>query len=281
MVCLLILTVVPCSSSSAGQGNHLRAATLSPVDDSSGGSGSGTVIQPMKFQQSLIVCNAYPSHSEMLVSKNGEQLANVTSPMRFRECRHLDTQLRAHDKLDLVLVGREIHGTFEVGGLPGSDSVLLLVVQKRQQSHLINFQSFAFPLNSNTGDAQLAVIDAFPRRGEVVPSSLRMEDVFDGKFDNQRKRRNEELSFNRVYAVEQGTYDAVTADRSAQKMMKLWDGTDYILLRTGDGTDEFPEALVLYPDIGELHAVRSLAASMSWPLLTCMNALLLMLSLTP
>lgn len=279
MVCVLTLTMVPCSCTSAGQGTQLRATTLRPEDDDSSSS-SLSVIEPMSFEQTLIVCNAYPSHSEMIASKNGERLVNM-STMPFRECRHLNTQLRAHDKLDLTLVGPEIRGTFEVRGLPSSDSVLLLVVQKRENSQLINFQSFAFPLHSDTEDAQLAVIDAYPQSDEVE-RLVRMEDVFDGNKGPERKRRLEELSFNRVYAVEQGTY--VARDRAARKLMKLWDGTDYILLRTGDGSDDFPESLVLYPDISDLHefhAVRSGAASMSWPLFVCLNILLLMLSMGP
>jgi len=272
-VCVLTLTVVLCSSTSAGQGTHLRAATLRPAASSSSRS----------FEQSLIVCNAYPSHSEMIASKNGERLSNM-STMPFRECRHLNTQLKARDKLGLTLVGPEIHGTFEVGGLPSSDSVLLLVVKKHEKSDLIIFQSFAFPLHSDTEDAQLAVIDAYPRTDLIVPPHLRMEDVFDGKLEAERKRRVEELSFNRVYAVEQGTYDAISSDRAARKLMKLWDGTDYILLRTGDGSDEFPESLVLYPDISDLHdfhALHSGVASMSWPLYACLNVLLLMWLLVP
>jgi len=284
MVCLLTLAVVPSSSKSAGHGTHLRATTLRAVDDdsSSGDSSSSSqIVEPMSFEQTLIVCNAYPSQSEMIVSKNGERMANMSSPMPFRECRHLTTQLQPHDKLDLMLLGLEIHGSFEVGGLPSSDSVLLLVVQKREQSHLINFKSFAFPLRSDTQDAQLAVIDAFPTT-EGGPGYLRMEDALTDKRENpMRRRRLEELSFNRVYSVEQGTYDAVTSDSIARKMMKLWDGTDYILLRTGDGSNEFPESLVLYPDITDLHEMRNGAACASWPLLACLNILFLMLSLGP
>lgn len=132
--------------------------------------------------------------------------------------------------------------------------------------------------------AATRVLRVRPRKGQVVPSHVKMEDVFDGKIERDRRRRIEELAFNRVYAVEQGTYDAVTSDRLARKMMKLWDGTDYILLRTGDGSDEFPESLVLYPDIEELHdfhAMHNGAASMSWPLFACLNVLLPILSLKP
>merc|ERR1740129_1003849 len=112
----------------------------------------------------------------MTLTRNGaETLASGKAALRFRECRHFNSQLQPHDKLDLMLSGIEIHGTFEVGALPASDAVLLLVLQKRDHSKLLSFQSFAFPAGAQAGEAQLAVIDAYKANHSSF-ASLKVED---------------------------------------------------------------------------------------------------------
>jgi len=217
-----------------------RQAVLRPVDDG--------MVEPFKFDQQLIVCNAYPSHSPVTLTRNGaEALASGKAALRFRECRHFNSQLQPHDKLDLMLSGIEIHGTFEIGALPASDAVLLLVLQKRDHSKLLSFQSFAFPAGAETEEAQLAVIDAYKQNHSSM-AYLRVEDHITNKENHAVSKRMEELNFNRVYSLDQGVYDASISGQKAKKLLSLVKNQSYVVLRTGE-EGNFPEALVVYPEV--------------------------------
>merc|ERR1719235_2540926 len=81
--------------------------------------------------------------------------------MGFQECQYSKAEILPKDKIDFEIESAGIKGTVEVGDLPDSDSVLLLVVQKRDaHSSLMAFQSFAFPMNPKSEEAHIAVIDA-------------------------------------------------------------------------------------------------------------------------
>jgi hypothetical protein len=224
--------------------------TLHAVDE--------TMVQPLRFDQKLLVCNAYPSHSPVVIKKNeNELLADENEPLSFRECRYLKGQVQQHDRLDLGLRDQELHGTFEVGELPSNDAVLLLVLEKREGSVLMGFQSFAFPSHTEDKDAQLAVINTF--KGNSSAPHLKMEDHITGKEKQTVSKRIEQLNFNRVYAVEEGNYDASIADRSrgaevehvleqsTRKALHLSRSQNYVILRTGGDSAEFPEGLTVYP----------------------------------
>lgn len=258
LLALLALAVAPLARAVAlvgttGRTGQLNLRSLRPQADES-------LVRPLDFEQQLLLCNAYPSDAPVVVTKNGkETLADETSPLHFRDCRYLPGRLRAHDKLDMSLRGQEVHGSFEVGDLPASDAVLLLVLGRHASSPLLSFKSFAFPVGADSKDAQLAVIDSFG--GNSSAPHLRMEDHMTGKEEQTVSKRVEQLSFNRVYAVEEGTYDASVADRhrtgdaaaelslenSTKKVLKLAGQRLYVLLRTGDG-GHFPEALALFPE---------------------------------
>merc|ERR1719446_917002 len=126
----------------------------------------GSLVKPLKFNQRLLLCNAYPSKSAVAVSKNSEPILN--RGIAFQQCSYAPASVLAKDKLDFTLNDAGIEGTFEVGELPQTDSVLLLVLQKRDaHSPLMAFQSFAFPLNSGKDEAHVAVIDATPASGKA------------------------------------------------------------------------------------------------------------------
>merc|ERR1719253_211858 len=217
------------------------------------------MVQPLSFDQKLLVCNAYPSHSPVVIKKNeNELLADENEPLSFRECRYLKGQVQEHDRLDLGLRDQELHGTFEVGALPPNDAVLLLVLEKREGSVLMGFQSFAFPSHGDDKDAQLAVIDTF--KGNASAPHLKMEDHITGKEKQTVSKRIEQLNFNRVYAVEEGNYDASIADKSrgsaelehvleqsTKQALHLSRSENYVILRTGGASTEFPEGLTVYP----------------------------------
>lgn len=220
---------------------------------------SESVIKPLKFDQKLLICNAYPHKTAATVSKNGGKKVIKDTGLKFNQCEYAETDVLAHDKLDFALADIGIEGTFEVGSLPESDAVLLLVLERRDpKSSVVSFQSFAFPSSGSGDEAQLAVIDTY--KGEAKMPHLKMADHFVSAGDDSTKehtKRIEELNFNRVYAVEEGKYDASVVDRLDDKeaekklekfgaQLNLKKGRDYVVIRTGDGKD-FPQALVSFP----------------------------------
>jgi len=254
----LAAPVTVCAVAVSDQTNKLRAAPPQPA--------VGSMVTSFHFDQQLIVCNAYPSTSVMTLTRNSQEpLADTKRPLRFRECRKFDTQLKAHDKLDLALLGLEIHGTFEVGSLPASDAVLLLVLQRRDRSHLVSFQSFAFPTVTESNEAQVAVIDAF-KGNKSLAAHLRMEDHLMSGQEKTVTKRVEELNFDRVYTVEEGIYDASVTGRKANKVLNLAKQQNFVVLRTGE-EGHFPESLVLFPEVAlkagavQAHAYFGLFAS--------------------
>merc|ERR1719152_659731 len=149
--------------------------------------------------------------------------------LNFQQCKYADGNILAKDKLDFMMHDAGIEGTFEVGDLPQTDSVLLLVVQKRDdKSPLMAFQSFAFPTNSGSREAHVAVIDATvgsPKAHLQIADKPTQGDVL----------RVEELSFNRVYALEQGSYDVSVLDQGKEtpkQMVQLLGQRDYVIMKT-------------------------------------------------
>jgi len=214
---------------------------------------SGSLVKPLKFNQPLLLCNAYPSKSAVQVQGNGKPLLDS---LAFQQCRYTDTNVLPKDKIDFMLTDAGIEGTFEVGELPQTDSVLLLVLQKRDNhSPLMAFQSFAFPSNSASAEAHVAVIDA---AASDHKSHLQIAD----KPAQGDVRRVEELSFNRVYALEQGSYDVSVLDAgvdSPKQMVQLLGQRDYVLMRTA-GDDLGAKSLVAFPH-DEMHNSGSVRSS--------------------
>jgi len=215
-----------------------------------------TLVQKMEFEQRLLVCNAYPSDSTLHVTKNsGEVLVDDDHKLEYGQCRYVPTHVAAQDKLDFALENDGVHGSFEVGNLPAADAVLLLVLEKRASgSAVVSFKSFAFPTerDPSSNEAQLAVIDAF--RGNSSAPHLKMEDHINDKPKATMSKRVEQLSFDRVYAIEEGVYDASVlehlqqANTTVKRVLKLVKGQNYVLLRTGDTDSHKPQALVVYPN---------------------------------
>merc|ERR1719321_2136876 len=201
---------------------------------------SGSLVKPLKFNQPLLLCNAYPSKSAAQVSSNGKPLLDS---LGFQQCRYTNTNVLSKDKLDFTLSDAGIEGTFEVGDLPQTDSVLLLVLQKRdEKSPLMAFQSFAFPTNSGNHEAHVAVIDATSGSSKAhlqIADKPKQGDV----------KRAEELSFNRVYALDQGSYDVSVLEQGKEtpkEQVQLFGQKDYVLLRTG-GEEMGMRSLVAFP----------------------------------
>lgn len=206
---------------------------------------AGSLVKPLKFNQQLLICNAYPAKSSVTISKNSQPILAGQGALGFQQCKYAPASVLTKDKLDFTLADTGVEGTFEVGDLPQTDSVLLLVLQKRDaKSSLMAFQSFAFPQNAaGRADAHVAVIDATSDN-----TKARLQ-IADRPVQPGAASSTEELSFNRIYALSQGKYDvSVLATEKGEKQqdVELVGGKDYVLLRTDGKTFGMPN-LVAYP----------------------------------
>jgi hypothetical protein len=212
------------------------------------------VVKSLSFNQQLLVCNAYPGNDPMSMKQNGQESLPDQRSIRFQECRRMSGQVRSKDKLDFMFANSGMQGSFEIGKLPDADALLLLVVEKRDSaSSLVSFQSFAFPSSSDGPNAQLAVIDTY--KGTSSSPHLRMEDHINNKERKTISKRVEQLSFNRIYAIEEGTYDMSISDHildgdehgaeGTKSTFHLAKKQNYVVLRTGGG--QLSQSLVVYP----------------------------------
>lgn len=194
-------------------------------------------VKSFEYHQSLLVCNAFSYDKPAVVERQEENLTG-DNPIAYKTCRYMPVKLNEGDRLDFK-ISEGVGGIFEVTDLPRDDSVLLLVLQRRDPSTaLLAFQSFAFPRNNKQTVAQVAVIDTV----SGTPAKLVMEEHL-GK-------ASETLDFNRVYAISAGDYDAdVTfgAEHLGRRALRFVQGRDYVLLRTGTGDQEGHD-LVAFPD---------------------------------
>lgn len=209
------------------------------------------VVEPLKFDQRLLLCNAYPTAQPVMVSKNSYPILAGSNALATNQCRFVPTGVLSKDKLDFELETAGVHGTFEVGDLPANDAVLLLVLQRRDaKSPLIAFQSFAFPMNSENEEAHVAVIDA-----SVGAPNARLK-VVDVPNQKGREARAEELSFDRIYSLEAGEYkvaifspdaeekERTNVEKETETTVELKGKHDYVMLRTGTGKEQL---LVPFP----------------------------------
>jgi len=254
---------------STKQSKQLRAGAAPPA----AATRDVEVVKPLKFKQDLLVCNAYPGESTVSVKQNGQEPADDQQNIRFKECRHLAETVHSKDKLDFIFSGSGIQGSFEIGELPETDAMLLLVIERRDAgSPLASFQSFAFPSRVDGKDAQLAVIDAY--KGNSSSPHLRMEDHVTDKEKKTVSKRVEQLNFNRIYAVEEGTYDASIADHAvngvaAKTLMHLSKNQNYVVLRTGMKAEQ---SLVVYPPLEQFKSSAKSALEVSFFLFAALCA---------
>jgi hypothetical protein len=166
--------------------------------------------KPLTFHQKLLVCNAYPSDEGMVISKNAVHLAS-NEALPYNSCKYVDGKVFNKDRVNFSFQKAGIEGTFEVDELPSSDSVLLLIAQKRDagKTDLMSFQSFAFPAaDPNSNDAQVAFINTIPDTDKS--ERIRMSDAAHAKslsYSKTAASREEDVLFNRVYVIESGSYD--------------------------------------------------------------------------
>lgn len=209
---------------------------------------------PMRFHQKLLVCNACSGWEGVKILKNDVPTKNKDS-LPFNECRYVDGKIFSEDRINFLFEKESVRGSFEIDELPQSDSVLLLIVQRRPETDadLVSFQSFAFAPSDSIGDsartdAQVAFLNTISGDAET---RLRMSDAPDG--DRKQATREEQVMFNHVYAIEEGNYSmSLLAEGMSEKAKKalaskirLNRGEDYVVLKTG--TAENPQ-LVVFPN---------------------------------
>lgn len=225
-----------------------KQSFLEPDGDSDG------LVKPLKFNQQLLACNAYPNKSPISVVKNEhESLIGKGDALPFGECRYLQSKVLKGDQLDFGLRDTDVKGTFEVGELPVNDAILLVVIGKREKSQSVSFQSFAFPSAAGRQEANIAVVNTFV--GNSSDPKLLIEEHSSKNIQTPSKRM-EQLAFNRIYSVDEGDYDASISDihrdslsagqeLTRKKTVRLSKNQNYVVLRVGGG--EYDESLIVYP----------------------------------
>merc|ERR1719272_293947 len=130
-----------------------------------------SIVQPMVYDQRLLICNTYEAESESPVSlsRNGDLIFIEGEALNYGECRYAPSTVRKGDKLDFKTTDNMQGGTFEVTDLPEEDAMLLLVLQNNgpitvDSSRPMASQSYTFPLHVD-GKAELAVVDATNKKG--------------------------------------------------------------------------------------------------------------------
>lgn len=213
------------------------------------------IVQPMEYDQRLLVCNAFVSdldNGPIRLRKDGDDVFDEKDAIVYPECRYAPVTVRKGDKLDFATTDGSAGGTFEVTDLPEEDAMLLLVLQNGiNASFPITSQSFTFPLH-NMGKAQLAVVDA--TAGTSGKAQLRI-------IKDLPTKAEEELNFNEVYEIETGNYSVslhgmvlegavhdlpheAEMGKHSSEVLELQADQDYVILRTGSQSHEM---LVTFP----------------------------------
>lgn len=212
-----------------------RATTANPQSD--------PVTLPISFHQSLLVCNTCAGWEGVEILKNDAHTKSQQA-LNSNACRYVDGKIFKQDRISFKFTKEGASGTFVVDDLPDSDSVLLLVVQRRAKTNLLSFQSFAFAPNaSNQPGAQVAFLNSVAGDEDT---RVRMSD----KKSKTSATREEQVLFNRVYSIDAGAYEVALQHSNAggmKKTLNLARGQDYVVLKTG--SKEHPDILV-FPDDG-------------------------------
>lgn len=250
-LCSLLVAILAFFAITVAGAGHLhgsvRKASLAGTASKLPVAGTGSLVAPIRFDQKLLLCNAYDSPGQSIsMWKNGQW---ACSRLRFGECRYMPIDVRSNDKLDFMDSSAGVQGTFEVEDPPDADAVLLLVLQHRdQKSPLLSFQSFALPLNQRLDEANVAIIDATPGldSAHLVVEDLPATNTVPAA---GRPQRGELLSFNRIYALERGAYkfgvEEAGARINAVDEVELNGRQNYVVIRTRD--TEGRASLLTYP----------------------------------
>lgn len=193
-------------------------------------------------KQHLRICNAYPFTEGIHVVVGKVRVTE--KPIQYQACEEFKPVLNAGEKV-LFKISETDVGAFTVTDVPKSDSVLLLVMSRRDATTTtVMFESHVF---ARLATSQLAVIDAYRGAAKSAPRIL----------DKRASEapRNEELRYNTVVAVNPGKYEValMTPDdvKVAKTELVAAPNECYVVLRCGVESSSkgrsYPQSLVVFP----------------------------------
>lgn len=147
-------------------------------------------------------------------------------------------QLKAGDRLDFQ--GDNLaHGSFTVGALSKSDSMLALVVSRQDKiSTALSFMSHVFVPSKN---AQVAVMDTF--RGTQDGRLVISEPTAQKAVDDDYYVYGENLPYNSAVGVKKGFYEVMLVDNNNDAEVAIpvviADSENYVVIRCGLDAADF------------------------------------------
>jgi len=187
--------------------------------------------------QKLRLCNAYPGTETFTVMLDKTDIL-AGKPIKYKECTEVSIQLKAGDRLDFQ--GDNLaHGSFTVGALSKSDSMLALVVSRQDKiSTALSFMSHVFVPSKN---AQVAVMDTFrgTQHGRLVIS----EPMAQKAADDDYYVYGEDLPYDSAVGVKKGFYEVMLVDKNNDAEVAIpvviADSENYVVIRCGLDAADF------------------------------------------
>lgn len=227
--------------------------------EAAGSSHHKKILKQPEVEQTLVICNAYASPSDLDIY-HVQTLDRITAsrPLKYKECREFVLSLAEGDQLDFKSGNLDV-GTFYATGMPKSSSSLLLIPHRRDsRSVAISFESHAF---ADLQSPQIAVVDAY--RGKGKGAVKIMDELPEG---SKAIPVEELLKFSSVVAVSPGSYKVVlkdaansTSTATASRSLLAENEAKYVVMRVGtesttsSGDQAFPQELIVFPS-GSLSA---------------------------
>mmetsp|Transcript_90094 Transcript_90094/g.250723 ORF Transcript_90094/g.250723 Transcript_90094/m.250723 type:complete len:272 (+) Transcript_90094:65-880(+) len=201
-------------------------------------------VRSFEFEHKLRICNAYAFEQPLHIFQGEKKKLTGEEPLAYKDCRDFSSSLRTGDRVDFKAADATM-GTFSISDLPASDAILLLVIyQHDPETASVSFKSHVF---ANTGTPQLAIID-------VYKGKERAKAVIVDIAASRNVTVSEELRFDSVVAVNEGTYEihleGTDGTTKAKANLVALEKQSYAVLRTGVESEigkSFPESLVVFP----------------------------------
>lgn len=217
-------------------------------------------VKSLNFKHRVRICNAYPNVYALDVFRGKAQAEKLTSdtPLEYKACREFRTPLMAGDMIEFkvpvqsdpgmddVNVGGQSAGTFTISDMPNNDAVLFLVIHRHDTlSTAAAFESHVF---ANLLNAQMALVDTYKGHAHTLTRAQ----ITDGA--SGEKGRKENLRFNSVVALNQGTYEVEFNGRDGKVENKAelvaLDKESYVVIRTGAESQQgtsYPQDIIVFP----------------------------------
>ncbi|CAJ1344182.1 unnamed protein product, partial [Effrenium voratum] len=165
------------------------------------------ILKPIQFHQKLRLCNAYPGKEVFHVERDGAMLTAKDS-LKYKECgdANLTEPLAPGDHLNFHADGLPM-GTFTIDSLPQYNAMLYVVVQRRDATDAVSFQSHIF---ASARNAQIAVMDSYVGRDKAALLLANSTGAWEGTV----------LPFGTAFGLANGSYQVVLSDGSAGSLRR-------------------------------------------------------------